>query len=352
MSNIKDFISRVANINSRVQIGTWLLFSILSFPSIKNYMFSNIYLLTLYWFVALFAWIMFACIIFHAITLYRSAQYSVNLSLLLNILIIFMLASTIIAIIWMNILSRNNSNYNPDYGGLFGGLISGVSTLILVKFTLSIQTRDEMTRKRKSARALYSIFSTIQDQINALNHSDPSEILYDSSYLNYYYDISTSTKYDYYKILLSEINYVNRINIAIDTKNHDLLQNVISERKTYWSWIFSHEHDIYETIRSIYFFSCDMPEELPFSQSNREEIEKIAKNYRMIIENWIYNYILRNGSTEYRVIKLELVPILKEFFPETVEAERILDRAIFSVCCDFRKYDGRVNMIWNEISIK
>lgn len=351
MSRIKDFIGRVANINARAQISILAAFFIISFPSIRNLMISNKYLMIIYSLIEVFAWLMIACVLINALFLLKSTRYSIKLSAVINILITIIITSSIVVFVWMTNLPGHNSNYNPDFGGLFGGVISGISTLILVKFTLSIQARDEIARKRKSARALYSIFSTIQDQINSLKKSDLSEILYDTSYLTYYYDISTSIKYDYYKILLSEINFVIRMNSAIRLGNCELLQKAISERQTYWSWIFTHEHNIYETISSFYFFSCDMAEELPFSENNKEEIAQIAKNYGMVIENWIYNFVLRNGSTEYRVIKLKLVPIIKEILPDTLESERKIDCAIFDVCCKFNTYNDRMKMIWNEINI-
>lgn len=126
-------------------------------------------------------------------------------------------------------------NYNPDFGGLIGGLLSGVATLIVVLFLLNTDRRRDIQKARTSAGILKEILSSINIQTMRIQNGSKEMIIYPLNWLEYYYDITLISEYEYLRPLLTEFNYIERINKIIDEDDYENAIQLIKKRKQFLS---------------------------------------------------------------------------------------------------------------------
>ena len=223
MTMVKKAIETLANVSISLQFFLWCITFIC--PVLNSYykIFSNGYILAIYILSIVLTLIILLSKALYGFV-YPKPVFVFSLEKSIDAIFVVIVVATFIAFNWMTEKAVQIDSYNPDYGGLFGGVISGISTLLLVKFTLSMQRRVEIQTRKRSANALYTIFSMIEDQLSVLNPTSPEKVIYDASY-DYYY-----------KILASEIHFVDRINSFICEGKTEDLKVLMKNRVEYWQY--------------------------------------------------------------------------------------------------------------------
>lgn len=269
----------------------------------------------------------------------------------LSVILFVGITITVGYIMWAN--PMHWENYNPDFGGLIGGLIAGVATLIVVLFSLNIDQRRAVQKARTSAGILNEILSSINTQILRIQNGSKETILYPPNWLEFYYDITIISEYEYLKTLLKEFNFIERINEKIKIDFESAIE-LIKIRNNYYRYSIDHWNPFDISLNLIHI-KYGTKESLPWTQykNNQKIIEDIKQQMFGPIENYIYNYLVENGNTDLSDIEADIVEwIIDTMKLKEAFTERIAVKALLEICCDFKKDSTLIDFCWNELSIK
>ena len=260
-------------------------------------------------------------------------------------------AITVGYVMWTN--PMHWENYNPDFGGLIGGLLSGVATLIVVLFSLNTDRRRAIQKARTSAGILHEILSSMDTQTTRIQNGSKEMVFYPSNWLEYYYDITVISEYEYLKTLLMEFSYMERINKMINEGDYEKAIQLIERRKNHYMYSLMdwNPFDISTNLGNIRF---GHKESLPWSEKkgNQEKVEEIKRQICKPVEKYIYDYLIENGNIDLSNIEIDLVKWIIETMDLHLVEQRLIVKALFDICCDFKESSTLVNFCWNELSIK
>ena len=178
------------------------------------------------------------------IRLTKIMNRSITPILIWLLLFLFLAISVMAGLVMLKIM--NWENYNPDFGGLVGGSLTGIAALIVVLFSLDIDNRRDIRKAKRSAKILVQILQSIGNQFLEIQKGKPEIILYPSSWLTFYYDITTMAKYDYLGTLLKEFNYAEQVNVGLSDNDILGVKKIIMERNQYNKYHFG--WNIYDVI--------------------------------------------------------------------------------------------------------
>lgn len=279
---------------------------------------------------------------------HRHAKWTISIIILIAILLMFLTG----ILIWYNPL--NLKNYNPDFGGLVGGSISGIVTLLVIRFTVTIDEKKSFAKARISAGILDELLKSIYCQIERLNIGENSKIYYVKNWLDYYSDVSYLAKYDYLDQLSMEFNFVDRLNELIEKDDKKKIQELLKMRKNY-IFTSTNNFNIHEIQFNLGAIKIGFTETQPWMEQkkNIKIVKYIQENYYYIVENWIYNKLLKVDNCELQNIEGELVQWLKKYeYFNKIYDDRIILKAIIDICCDFKRKSLLISFCWNELSLK
>lgn len=253
---------------------------------------------------------------------------------------------------WYNPL--NLKNYNPDFGGLVGGTISGIATLLVIRFTVTIDEKKTIAKARTSAGILNEILNSVYYQIERIGDKENSKIYYPPNWLEYYSDVTNIAKYDYLSQISKELNYIDRLNEYIEAGEKEKVKGLLNMRH-YYIFNSTQDFNIHEIQFNLAMINSGLKEKQPWDteKENLDLIKGIQKNFYSVVENWIYNRLLIKGSSELSDIDDELVQWLKRNeHLKKVYDKRVIRRAIVGICSEIDKTSIRISFCWNELSLK
>ncbi len=292
--------------------------------------------------------------IIHIRKIYKKNAWRIKTTTFVGIIIAILLISGLVVgyLLWTN--PMNIQNYSPDFGGLVGGLLSGLATLIVVFFYLNSDQRRAEQKARKSAGVLREILGVIDDQISSVNKGQREKIFYPSKWLDYYYDVTFITKNEYLRIILKEINYVEKINANIDIGNYDEVKKIIKKRSR--DILYSIEDwNIFEIKSNLSCIKLGLKEAEAWKNNKEilDIINEIKSKLSRKIEKRIHDHVIKNGSTNLKDIKIYLVDfIMDEVEIEQIFNHRIATEALLEICIDFKENSKLINFVWGELSLK
>lgn len=247
----------------------------------------------------------------------------------------------------------------------YGSYISflGTTTLGYIVYLTDKVRRNET--KYSSCMKLKIMFDNISRDIQCLKKNiNIKRIEYDENWITNFVDFSYLYKNSYYTDLLKEklIYFLNVIYIMNNLIENQQTQKAID---VYTKFIKEEEYDAYaynyldleRIIKRTSNGKIDEKEIFPWFENRKTKkmIHVYAEQYGVFIENWIYNYLLKNHKQNIKleVINSDLVNWL--LLNDTIKKDiispfdkRILTKAINTACTKFT----RLQFVWGELSIK
>jgi hypothetical protein len=110
-----------------------------------------------------------------------------------------------------------------------------------------------------------------------------------------------------------------------------------------------------------YYFGIELMDKTPWEERKgvKTLIEKYADNYFYVIENWIYNYLIKNdlqsiddNNIDYELIDWLLTNDDIKRLGKPMLDYRIIAKIIFTVECNLDKKSTRIGHCWGEISLR
>ena len=115
--------------------------------------------------------------------------------------------------------------------GFLSNLITIGITVAIFYITMHNEKRKDYKLARKNAFLLSEILDSITKQILQIGDGKIVKVFYPEEWLEYYKQCSLYLKYDYFSVIIDEINAVNLINNAIEKEDDKLLSKLLDERR-------------------------------------------------------------------------------------------------------------------------
>jgi len=110
-----------------------------------------------------------------------------------------------------------------------------------------------------------------------------------------------------------------------------------------------------------YYFGLNAMDRTPWESRKgvKESIKKFSKEYFSVIENWIFNYLIKNNlqSIEDSKIEKELIEWLLtnediKKLEKPIMDRRIISKIVFTVNCNLDKKSKKIYHCWGEVGLK
>lgn len=226
-----------------------------------------------------------------------------------------------------------------------GEVINFTSNIITMGVTVAIfymtihnEKRKEYKLARQNAHILSKILNSITKQLIQINDGKRVKIFYAEEWMEYYKQCSLYLKYDYFDVIVNEINIVNLINNAIEEGNEELLLELLDERRNN-IMNSTADFDISAVCHNLKLFALEKTEDNSWKEQEQyKEFERfVLDNYTVQIKqltethlkelngncdvNSMQQYVLKElqketalKSGKYKYIAMENKAILKPIF--------------------------------------
>ena len=216
---------------------------------------------------------------------------------------------------------------------------------------------------KKKARLIYESMQYIQLNLNNMDSFFERGEIYpiDDNWRSDYLDIRHLVKYDE-PALGDELRYffgaIESINKAIETGDKMRAQKVYSnfyQKETHAFSSFNHI-DAGTVLLSI---ALDLPQQIPWKEKEKDQLEKYAFDFFPIVNNWIHNYLIRNqlSTCDFSLIEKELVewllkhPELTAWVKSPYERRKIT-AVVFKIALSMKEKSPNLNYCWGAFSRK
>lgn len=199
--------------------------------------------------------------------------------------------------------------------------VSFLSNLITIGITVAIfyitihnEKRKEYKLARKNALLLSEILDSITKQLSQIDNGYKIKIFYPQEWLEYFKQCSLYLKYDYFNIIVDEINTVNLINNAIEIRNEDLLCQLLEERRNKIKDSTA-DFDIFAVYHNLRMFALEKPEDCSWKEQKiyKEFDQFVLDNYTTRIKQLTENHLKElNGSCDVGVMQHYVVEELRK----------------------------------------
>lgn len=226
--------------------------------------------------------------------------------------------------------------------------------------------REEIRRYealKKKARLLYDTMFDIQitfRNIEAFIERGEAYPIVDN-WRSDYLDIKHLVTYKE-TALDNELKYffttIESINKAIQAGDKGRAQKIYSrfEHKEKYA---SSEYNYMDAEEVLLFISLDMPQQKPWKDAEKEQIEKYAEQFFSVVNLWIFNYLKKHNlsSCDADLIEYDLAewlltnPELRAWVKHPYENRKIM-AVIFNIALAMNKKSENLNYVWGEFSLK
>ena len=199
--------------------------------------------------------------------------------------------------------------------------VSFLSNLITIGITVAIfyitihnEKRKEYKLARKNALLLSEILDSITKQLSQIDNGYKIMVFYPQEWLEYFKQCSLYLKYDYFNIIVNEINTVNLINNAIEIGNEELLCKLLEERRNKIK-DSTDDFDIFAVGHNLRMFALEKPEDSSWKEQKiyKEFDQFVLDNYTTRIKQLTENHLKElNGSCDVGVMQHYVVEELRK----------------------------------------
>lgn len=250
----------------------------------------------------------------------------------------------------------------------YGSYLSFIGTFGLGYFIYKKDEKIRYDKRISKCKLLCSTLDHIQWQMLRLSRGvQNDQIKYDYSWKEYFFEYELLIKrheQDVELVLQKLFGTVDDINIAIAEgdylKAKKMHHNYLEQEK--YSLAKYNTFEVHMNIRQdTYYSGFKMIDKTPWElrKGVEDTIKKGSEKYFYIVENWLYNYLIKNKlkSIEYNEIEKELVEWLltneeiKKLETPTM-GRRIIVKIIFTINCNLGKQSKRLDYCWGEVSLK
>lgn len=272
------------------------------------------------------------------------------------LLVFAFIAVIIIAIVTFASIDSLSDNMVSFLSGI---IAIGVS-LVIFYYTLHNEKRKDYKLARKNALVLSEIIDSILNQISNISNGERTPVFYPQEWLEHYLHCSLYLKYDYFDIIINEINTVNRINNAIEDQNETALSKLLEQRRNNIMNSMA-DFDIFTTSINLNSFALEFTE----SKSWKEQKEYIEFD-RFLIDNYTnkINELTElklkemNGSCDANIMGLYVMDELRKEaalksgkYSFYASQNKVMLKSIFKVHCSLTEEDS-FRLCWGILSLK
>lgn len=182
--------------------------------------------------------------------------------------------------------------------GFLSNLITIGITVAIFYITMHNEKRKDYKLARKNAFLLSEILDSITKQILQIGDGKIVKVFYPEEWLEYYKQCSLYLKYDYFSVIIDEINAVNLINNAIEKEDDKLLSKLLDERRKKIKDSLE-DFDIISVCLNLKMFAHEESEVVSWKEQKqyKEFDQFIIDNYTVMIKQLTENHLKElNGS--------------------------------------------------------
>lgn len=252
-------------------------------------------------------------------------------------------------------------------GSLSDNKVSFLSNLITIGITVAIfyitihnEKRKEYKLARKNALLLSEILDSITKQLSQIDNGYKIIVFYPQEWLEYFKQCSLYLKYDYFDILVNEINTVNLINNAIEMGNEELLCKLLEERRNKIKDSAA-DFDIFAVCHNLRMFALEKPEDSSWKEQKiyKELDQFVLDNYTTKIKQLTENHLKElNGSCDVDIMQHYVVEELRKEsafksgkYNHIAMQNKAIFKPIFKVYLCLTEEDN-FSLCWNVLTLK
>lgn len=282
--------------------------------------------------------------------------------------VLIVVIAFIIPVVVHFVFFNSNSINETDILSFYGSYITFLGTFGLGYI---VYRRDKIIRleeKLNKAKLLHSCLDSIIDQMNILDNNPKriKKIEYDLQWKKYYFEISTLG----FKNELYLRTKLESIFSRVDSINYDLEQGKNEEaQKKYknfirWEQYWPTKFNFIEARSMLYHIAYlwnSIKLDIPWDEEEeyKQNIEKYGEQFFAVIENWIWNYMLKHNIDCLKIdtIIFNLVDWLMtnrelKGLVKTPYDKRIISAIVTSAKFKMNKKSKLLNYYWDEFTLK
>ena len=303
--------------------------------------------------------------IIHTIMLFWD-KYRRVFKYIMILVTIFLLAGIIPVII--NESYKMNDGYITIWGAtdflqFYGSFLTFIGTITLGALAMFKDKNKAIKDAKISASILIKIIQSIDIQLLRMSRNkDNRIILYDKDWRNYLYKLNElDIKYftDYLEVLIRKFDMIDCINDMLVNNDINGALSIYNryERIQRWSTQPFSEADVVFNIIKL-SSNFDSREAVPWDTKKeiKAQIDNLSDAYFGVIENWIYNRLLRSKSAciTSSDIEVELAEWLSSNSDEIKTLiddpfkTRIYSKMISTISNQLKRKSKRIYYVWGE----
>jgi hypothetical protein len=281
----------------------------------------------------------------------------------------FLIVATLSLSVIIIFLKDNSTIEEGDWLTFYGAYLSFIGTFGLGFFIYLKDEKVRLEEKIHKCKLLYSTLENITWQTVRLTRGTKfGKIKYDYNWKDYFYEYETLIKKhdrDLELVIQLIFNNVDNINLALEEGDYKTvlkIQNDYIKRQNYSLNKYNELEAMAIIWENTYYFGKNTVKNRTSWEEQKgvkKLIESYANDYFYVIENWIYNYLIKNNRKSVKDDEIEYMLIewlltndeIKQLEPSTID-KRIIAKIIFTVNLNMDKKSKRITHCWGEINLK
>lgn len=266
----------------------------------------------------------------------------------------------IIMLLW--IIFTNSDSLSVNQSTIIGAICSTVISFTFLIITLNTESRKNYLDAQKSAKILYEILNSVDNQIQLVKNNNLIPITFSSNWIYYYEKCAIYLEYDYLQYLLKEFETVEKINNCINDKYLVFATDLISERINRIKTNFFDDYDIFSVKLNLLLFSEGSKEDISWKyRSDYLNFEKFfIKEFSDKVKSWTILYISDGNNYGCNEVSNYIMKALKydqDFIFKTkkytfldMAEDKYILKAIFEIYSSLKPTDA-ISLCWGKLTL-
>lgn len=157
------------------------------------------------------------------------------------------------------------------------------------------------------------------------------------------------------KYFFNSVDSINKAIVAGDKERAKKMYLNFEQNEKY----SSSAYNSMDAAEVLLFISLDMPQQKPWNEAEKVQIEEYADKFFDVVNLWIYNYLIKNHLTscDLDLVEYDLVewllkhPELRAWVRHSYEKRKIT-AVVFTIASTMNKKSPNLNYCWREFSLK
>ncbi len=276
------------------------------------------------------------------------------------------LASLLVVVFVICNIQDDNALGKADILSFSGDFLAFAGTFCLGYYIFIQDKNKEAKEKRANIKRLIGIVEKLDiETLKLVRHNLTNAINYDQEWLSYYLDYeglqgSDSDLKQYYDSYFRHIESINQELEKGDITKAERLEKEYMHDQNYSIQKYNHYEALSKLVDSLYDDKFVVSVSWLEKKENVDLINRLCREYFYIIENYVYNWLIKNNRDCVSVfdIEYELTDWLVENAPGIKEIirfssdRRIVCKAIHNCSLQFNQYSKKLDYVWAEYLLK